>query len=71
MVQKSLMQQKVVLWVCLTLDNQRLNSTDNPFVAVEFDIYRNHWDPPLEHAGIDINSMLSVANVTWLADIKQ
>lgn len=55
----------------LTLDNQGLNSTDNPFVAVEFDIYRNRWDPPLEHAGIDINSMRSVANVTWLADIKE
>ncbi|CAL5213547.1 unnamed protein product [Lathyrus oleraceus] len=55
----------------LTLDNQALNSTENPFVAVEFDIYQNRWDPPLEHAGIDINSMRSVANVTWLADIKQ
>jgi len=55
----------------LTLDNQGLNSTDNPFVAVEFDIYQNRWDPPQEHAGIDINSMRSVANITWLADIKQ
>ncbi|XP_061359986.1 L-type lectin-domain containing receptor kinase IX.1-like [Gastrolobium bilobum] len=55
----------------LTLDNQMLNSTDNPFVAVEFDIYRNFWDPPNEHVGIDINSMRSVANVTWLADIKE
>ncbi|CAI8617995.1 unnamed protein product [Vicia faba] len=55
----------------LTLDNQALNSTENPFVAVEFDIYPNRWDPPHEHAGIDINSMRSVANVTWLADIKQ
>ena len=34
----------------LTLDNQRLNSTDNPFVAVEFDIYKNPYDPPGEHA---------------------
>lgn len=51
----------------LTLDNQARNSTDNPFVAVEFDIYKNNWDPPHEHAGIDINSMSSVANVTWLA----
>ncbi|TKY59429.1 L-type lectin-domain containing receptor kinase IX.1 [Spatholobus suberectus] len=55
----------------LTLDNQPLNSTDNPFVAVEFDIYQNNWDPPHEHVGIDINSMRSVANVTWLADIKE
>jgi serine/threonine protein kinase len=56
----------------LTLDDQALNSTQtNPFVAVEFDIYQNPWDPPLEHAGIDINSMISVANLTWLADIKE
>ena len=54
----------------LTLENQRLNSTD-PFVAVEFDIYKNFYDPPGEHVGIDINSLRSVANVTWLADIKQ
>ncbi|KAK7400391.1 hypothetical protein VNO78_11597 [Psophocarpus tetragonolobus] len=55
----------------LTLDNQRLNSTDNPFVAVEFDIYQNPYDPPGEHVGIDINSLRSVANVTWFADIKE
>lgn len=58
----------------LTLDNQEINSTENlkyPFVAVEFDIFSNYWDPPHEHAGIDINSMRSVANTTWLADIKQ
>ncbi|GLT68226.1 hypothetical protein SLA2020_404780, partial [Shorea laevis] len=55
----------------LTNDNEPLNSTDNPFVAVEFDIFSNVdpvtklWDPPGEHVGIDINSMLSVANVSW------
>ncbi|WJX52432.1 hypothetical protein P8452_38548 [Trifolium repens] len=55
----------------LTLDDQAMNSTEtNPFVAVEFDIYHNSFDPPYEHAGIDINSMRSVANVTWLADIQ-
>lgn len=30
----------------LTNDGQELNSTSNSFVAVEFDIYRNPWDPP-------------------------
>jgi serine/threonine protein kinase len=50
----------------LTNDNEPLNSTDNPFVAVEFDIYSNTWDPPGVHVGIDINSMLSVANVSLL-----
>lgn len=55
--------------MALTLDDQPLNSTDNPFVAVEFDIYKNHWDPPKEHVGVNINSMRSVNNLTWLADI--
>ncbi|KAK1569270.1 hypothetical protein Q3G72_034718 [Acer saccharum] len=51
-------------------DDQPLNSTTNPFVAVEFDIYQNSWDPPREHVGIDINSMRSVSNLTWLSDIR-
>ncbi|KAJ4716755.1 Receptor lectin kinase [Melia azedarach] len=54
----------------LTNDGESLNSTSNPFVAVEFDIYKNYWDPPGEHVGIDINSMRSRENLTWLADIK-
>ncbi|XP_062177199.1 L-type lectin-domain containing receptor kinase IX.1-like [Alnus glutinosa] len=56
----------------LTRDGEIFNSTNNPFVAVEFDIYPNigerEWDPPdgTEHVGIDINSIKSVANVSWL-----
>jgi hypothetical protein len=53
----------------LTEDDQQLNSTNNHFVAVEFDFFSDHSsnarDPPGEHVGIDINSMLSVANVSW------
>ncbi|XP_059654635.1 L-type lectin-domain containing receptor kinase IX.1-like [Cornus florida] len=49
----------------LTNDFQILNSSDNPFVAVEFDIYQNQWDPAHEHVGIDINSMKSVTNMSW------
>jgi hypothetical protein len=46
---------------------QELNSTDNPFVAVEFDIFFNQdLDPPGVHVGIDINSLESIANVSWL-----
>ncbi|KAF3435874.1 hypothetical protein FNV43_RR22966 [Rhamnella rubrinervis] len=55
----------------LTLDDQQVNPTGDPFVAVEFDIYNNTWDPPHEHVGIDVNSMRSVANVSWLCNIKQ
>ena len=53
--------------------NQDLNTTDNHFVAVEFDIYRNpEWDPPdfQEHVGIDINSMESLTPVPWLSNIS-
>uniref|UniRef100_A0A162B2C1 Legume lectin domain-containing protein n=1 Tax=Daucus carota subsp. sativus TaxID=79200 RepID=A0A162B2C1_DAUCS len=51
----------------LTTDEQPLNSTDNPFIAVEFDVYTNPgWDPVGEHVGIDLSSMKSVTNVSWL-----
>ncbi|KAG6789641.1 hypothetical protein POTOM_005759 [Populus tomentosa] len=53
----------------LTRNDQQLNTTDNHFVAVEFDIFKNDFDPPGEHVGIDINSMQSVNNITWLCDI--
>jgi serine/threonine protein kinase len=46
--------------------SQILNTTENHFVAVEFDTYSNRWDPPGVHVGIDINSTQSVANVSWL-----
>lgn len=53
----------------LTRRDQLLNTTANHFVAVEFDIYKNYFDPPGEHVGIDINSMQSVNNISWLCDI--
>uniref|UniRef100_A0A2N9GZV7 Protein kinase domain-containing protein n=1 Tax=Fagus sylvatica TaxID=28930 RepID=A0A2N9GZV7_FAGSY len=54
----------------LARDDQAMNSVDNPFVAVEFDIYSNeYWDPPGEHVGIDINSMKSIADMSWYGNI--
>ncbi|XVF67317.1 hypothetical protein PTKIN_Ptkin10aG0111300 [Pterospermum kingtungense] len=53
----------------LASDGMELNTTVNRFVAVEFDIYSNPWDPDLEHVGIDINSMKSITNITWWSDI--
>ncbi|KAG6710013.1 hypothetical protein I3842_06G161200 [Carya illinoinensis] len=47
-----------------------LNSTKNDFVAVEFDIFRDVWDPQGEHVGIDIKSMESVANASWWSNIS-
>ncbi|CBI35556.3 unnamed protein product, partial [Vitis vinifera] len=49
----------------LASDTQPLNTTVNHFVAVEFDIYKNRWDPNDTHAGIDINSVQSIRNVKW------
>lgn len=55
----------------LSRNDQQLNTTYNHFVAVEFDIFKNYFDPPGEHVGIDINSMQSVNNITWLCDISR
>ncbi|KAJ0096882.1 hypothetical protein Patl1_29209 [Pistacia atlantica] len=56
----------------LTKDDEPLDSTSNPFVAVEFDIYHNDWDPspPSDHVGIDNSSMRSNTTVTWWSNIK-
>ncbi|KVI10869.1 L-type lectin-domain containing receptor kinase IX.1-like [Cynara cardunculus var. scolymus] len=54
----------------LVSGDQVLNSTSNPFIAVEFDTYKNDWDPVGDHVGININSMVSVTNVSWLNDVS-
>ncbi|TMW83262.1 hypothetical protein EJD97_002308, partial [Solanum chilense] len=53
----------------LTSNNERLNSSINHFVSVEFDTYQNPYDPKGDHVGIDINSMQSLVNVTWFSSI--
>ncbi|KAK1431246.1 hypothetical protein QVD17_14565 [Tagetes erecta] len=55
----------------LTRNDEVLNSSRNPFVAVEFDVFQNAWDPRNEHVGIDISSMDSVRNVTWRSRIRE
>ncbi|CAK7339761.1 unnamed protein product [Dovyalis caffra] len=45
-------------------------SKGNQIVAVEFDSNRNRWDPSDDHVGIDVNSIESVATVTWKSSIK-
>ena len=42
-----------------------INDTENQIVAVEFDTFQNDWDPSDNHVGIDVNSIVSKANVTW------
>ncbi|KAK9097011.1 hypothetical protein Sjap_022508 [Stephania japonica] len=48
--------------------NNKFNSTQNPIVAVEFDTFRNWFDPSGDHVGIDINSVVS--EVTWNTTLK-
>ncbi|CAL1363138.1 unnamed protein product [Linum trigynum] len=55
----------------LTADSpdQELNSTAGRFVAVEFDVFRDYFDPPGgSHVGINVDSMRSVATAPWAAD---
>ncbi|KAJ0935203.1 putative protein kinase RLK-Pelle-L-LEC family [Helianthus annuus] len=55
----------------------RTNTSKYQFVAVEFDTYRNAWDPidpdantyVGDHVGIDINSITSVAYRKWFNNI--
>ncbi|CAJ1940311.1 unnamed protein product [Sphenostylis stenocarpa] len=47
-----------------------LDTMKNQLVAVEFDSFKNEWDPSSDHVGINVNSIQSVANVTWNSNIK-
>ncbi|MCL7036839.1 hypothetical protein MKW94_030214 [Papaver nudicaule] len=46
----------------------RVNSTQ--IVAVEFDSFQNFWDPSSDHVGINVNSVISQATVTWNHSMK-
>ena len=55
----------------LSSDNAiALNGTDNHIVAVEFDTFPNTWDSKSNHVGIDVNSIVSKANVTWSGNMS-
>ncbi|KAI3961296.1 hypothetical protein MKX01_007010 [Papaver californicum] len=40
------------------------NTSESNTVAVEFDTFKNTWDPSADHVGINVNSIVSVANVS-------
>ncbi|XP_059650541.1 L-type lectin-domain containing receptor kinase IX.1-like [Cornus florida] len=44
--------------------------SENQIVAVEFDSLNNTWDPSSDHVGINVNSIVSEANVMWKSSIK-
>ncbi|KAJ3696078.1 hypothetical protein LUZ60_001455 [Juncus effusus] len=41
------------------------DSSSNQIIAVEFDTYKNKWDPSSDHIGIDVNSIESVVTKDW------
>ena len=45
-------------------------TSQNQIVAVEFDSYKNDWDPSDDHVGINVNSIVSATNVSWNSSIK-
>ncbi|KAF2320617.1 hypothetical protein GH714_029074 [Hevea brasiliensis] len=56
----------------LAYGNQTLNSTDNPFVAVEFDTYINIFDKEeAEHVGINVNSLVSSKSGRFFSNVMQ
>ncbi|XP_062086905.1 L-type lectin-domain containing receptor kinase IX.1-like [Humulus lupulus] len=46
------------------------SSSTNPFVTVEFDTYKNSWDPSSNHVGINVNSIISKTNVSLRTNMK-
>ncbi|PON97082.1 GPCR kinase, partial [Trema orientale] len=58
-------------YLALFAPNVSSNASGNDrIVAVEFDSFKNDWDPTSDHVGIDINSIVSVTNISWKRSIK-
>lgn len=41
-----------------------------PLVAVEFDTYKNEWDPSGDHVGVDLGGIVSAATADWPTSMK-
>ncbi|PKA45613.1 L-type lectin-domain containing receptor kinase IX.1 [Apostasia shenzhenica] len=54
----------------LVESRNNLNASANQIVAVEFDTFKNDWDPSADHVGINVNSLASAATVMWNSSIK-
>ncbi|XP_039158304.1 lectin 7-like [Eucalyptus grandis] len=57
-------------YLALFEPSMAMNTSANQIVAVEFDSFKNSWDPSPDHVGININSIVSVANVSWKTSMK-
>ncbi|XP_073005039.1 L-type lectin-domain containing receptor kinase IX.1-like [Typha latifolia] len=42
----------------------------NEMVAVEFDSYKNEWDPSSNHVGINLNTINSTGTTTWGSSMR-
>ncbi|KAK3162117.1 hypothetical protein QOZ80_1BG0085720 [Eleusine coracana subsp. coracana] len=54
----------------LGLFNSSSSDTRAPIVAVEFDTYRNDWDPSDDHVGVDLGGIVSAATADWPTSMK-
>ncbi|XP_050209141.1 lectin 8-like [Mercurialis annua] len=55
----------------LAKDYMTLNSTANPFVGVEFDVFNNPWDDIVgPHVGIDYMTLKSLKSSAWDANVQ-
>ncbi|KAL1534418.1 non-specific serine/threonine protein kinase [Salvia divinorum] len=55
----------------LAFNNATANVSVDPFVAVEFDTFTNHWDPTFPHVGIDVESLISAASAPWRNNLTE
>ena len=55
--------------LALAEDDNKLSSPEYVFVAVEFDTFKNSWDPVGTHLGINMNDIISKKTKARLSDI--
>lgn len=54
----------------LGLFNSSDRDGDHRLVAIEFDTYKNDWDPSDDHVGIDLGGIVSAATADWPTSMK-